>query len=519
LLIVVAIFASVARRLKVPYPILLVLGGLVLGFVPGLPQVRLSPEIVFLLFLPALVYVSALFTSFRDFRANLRPISLLAFGLVIFTTCVVAVVAHAVIDGLAWPAAFVLGAIMSPTDAVAATVIAQRLGIPRRVVTILEGESLINDATGILLYGVAVSAVVGGSFSFSEASLQFVVDSIGAVLVGIVVGWIVVWMRRHLVEESSVLQNTISLLTPFVAYLPADRLGISGILAVVTTGLYMSWYGTAIVSPRTRLQGHAVWEMVDFLLNGLAFILLGLQLRRVLEGISGQSTSSLVLYAVLVSLTVIVVRLLWVFPAAYIPRFFSRRLRERDPYPPPWHVWVLGWTGMRGVISLAAALSLPLFTNSGEPFPQRDLIIFLTFCVILATLVVQGLTLPPLIRRLRVEEDGTGRQEEDQARVQITRAALARIDDLKNEDWVPDDTAERLRGDYDYRERRFAARSDGDETEEYEERSDAYKHFLRELLREQRSALVRMRNEGEISDEVLRHIQHDLDLEEERLEE
>jgi monovalent cation/hydrogen antiporter len=533
LLLAVAALATLATRLGVPYPILLVLGGSALGFVPGLPPVELDPELVFLLFLPPLLYVSALFTSWRDFRANVRPITLLAVGLVLMTTFVVASVAHTVV-GLPWGAAFVLGAIVSPTDAIAATSVAQRLGVPRRIVTILEGESLVNDATGIVAYRVAVAAVVTGAFSVWEAGLQFVVGAAGGVAAGFAVGWLVVWARRHLSEDPSV-QNTISLLTPFVAYLAAEELphslwgllhdlfGVpgdlyfSGILAVVTTGLYLGRKGPYIISSGTRLQGYATWELITFLLNGLIFILIGLQLRSVVEGLNEYTAGQLVSYALLTSLTVILVRMVWVFPATYIPRWASRRIRERDPSPSWRNVSVIAWTGMRGVISLAAALALPLQTASGVLFPDRDLIIFLTFCVILATLVVQGLSLPVLIRALGLEDDRIGDKEETHGRVSIAEAALERLDELVDEDWVREDTAERIRGLYSYRRNRFASRFEGD-PEGVEERSAAYQHLMVELLGAQRLRLITMRDEGRIGDEVMHRIERDLDLEESRLE-
>ena len=529
----VAALATLATRLKVPYPILLVLGGSVLGFVPGLPRVELDPELVFLLFLPPLLYVSALFTSWRDFRANVRPISLLAVGLVLMTTFVVAAVVHTV-AGLPWAAAFVLGAIVSPTDAIAATTVAQRLGVPRRIVTVLEGESLVNDATGIVAYRVAVAAVVTGAFSIWLAGLQFVVGAVGGVAVGFAVGRLVVWARRHLAEDPSV-QNIVSLLTPFVAYLAAEELphgmwerlhalfGVpadlhfSGVLAVVTTGLYLGRKGPYITSSGTRLQGFATWELITFLLNGLIFILIGLQLGSVVEGLDNYTAVQLASYAVLVSLTVIVVRVLWVFPATYLPRRISRRIRERDPSPPWRSVSIVAWTGMRGVISLAAALALPLETTSGVPFPGRDLIIFLTFCVILATLVVQGLSLPAVIRALGLEDDRIGEKEETHGRIQVAEAAIERLDELVDEDWVREDTVERIRGMYTYRRNRFASRFDGD-PDGVEERSAAYQRLMVELLGAQRQRLVEMRDEGSIGDEVMHRIERDLDLEESRLE-
>jgi monovalent cation/hydrogen antiporter len=530
LLVAVAALATLANRIGVPYPILLVLGGLTLGFVPGLPRIELEPDVVFLLFLPPLLYVSALFTSWRDFRANLRPISLLAIGLVLMTTCAVAAVAHWAIE-LPWAAAFALGAIVSPTDAIAATAIAQRLGVPRRIVTILEGESLVNDATGIVAYRIAVAAVVSGTFSLWEAGLQFVVGATGGVAVGLAVGWAVLWARRHVSKDPSV-QNTISLLTPFAAYLLAEELPpylwhsllalpgelhFSGVLSVVAAGLYLGRRGPYFISPETRLQGYAFWELVTFLLNGLIFGLIGLQLGGIVGGLSEYSVADLVLYAGLISLTVILVRVVWVFPATYVPRWASRALRERDPSPPWQAVSVVSWTGMRGVISLAAALALPLTTETGAPFPGRDLILFLTFCVILATLVVQGLSLPALIRALRLEDDGTREREEITGRIEVAGAALTRIEELATEDWVREETAERLRGLYNYRRSRFSSRFDGDE-DGLEERSVAYQRLMRDLLRTQRRTLIRLRDEGRIGDEAMHRIERDLDLEESRLE-
>jgi NhaP-type Na+/H+ or K+/H+ antiporter len=454
-------------------------------------------------------------------------------GLVLMTTFVVAAVVHA-ITPLPWAAAFVLGAIVSPTDAIAATTVAQRLGVPRRIVTILEGESLVNDATGIVAYRVAVAAVVTGAFSVWEAGLQFAVGAAGGVAVGFAVGWLVVWSRRHVSEDPSV-QNIISLLTPFVAYLAAEELphslwewlhdliGVpadlhfSGVLAVVTTGLYLGRKSPYITSSGTRLQGFATWELVTFLLNGLIFILIGLQLGSIVEGLDEFTVGQLLLYAVLVSLTVILVRILWVFPATYVPRWVSRRLREQDPAPPWRSVTIVAWTGMRGVISLAAALALPNQTMLGGQFSDRDLIIFLTFCVILATLVVQGLSLPSLIRALGLEDDRIGEKEETHGRIQIAEAALDRLEELGGEDWVREDTEERVRSLYTYRRNRFASRFDGD-TDGVEERSANYQRLMFELLVAQRQRLISMRDEGSIGDEVMHRIERDLDLEESRLE-
>ena len=518
LLVAVAVLATLAQKAKVPYPILLVLGGLVLGFVPGLPRVELEPDLVFLLFLPPLLYFSALFTSWRDFKADLGNISLLAIGLVFATTCVVATVVHTAVDGMPWAASFALGAIVSPTDAVSATAIADRLGIPRRIVTILEGESLINDAAGLVTYQVAVLATVTGTFSLWKAGGQFVVEAAGGVLFGLLAGWIVVQARRHLSPDAPV-QNVVSLLTPFVAYLPAESLNLSGVLAAVTVGLYLGRRATNAVSPETRLQGYGFWDFVTFLLNGVIFVLIGLQLPVVVEGVSTYSLPTLLFYGILTSLAVILARIAWVFLATYLPQWISRRPREHQPYPHPSLPLVVSWGGMRGVISLAAALALPLTVNGGAPFPKRDLILFLTFSVILTTLVLQGLSLPAMIRVLGVEDDGSGEREEAEGRVRAAEAALERLEDFAQEDWVNEKTLQRLQSLYTHRRNRFAARSgESSERDEYEERSAGYQRLMHELLGAQRQALIGLRDKGEIGDDALHAIERDLDLEESRLE-
>ncbi len=529
LLAAVAGLATVATRIRVPYPILLVLSGLALAFVPPgfLPSYELDdPEIVFVLFLPPLLFASAFFTSWRDFKRNIRPIGLLAVGLVLVTVVAVAVVAHYVV-GLRWAPAFVLGAIVSPTDAIAATAIAQRLGVPRRIVTLLEGESLLNDATGIVAYRIAAGVAAGAiTFSLLGAGLQFVVGAVGGVAVGLAVGWIVVQGFRRL--DDTPVEIVVSLLAPFTAYLAAEELPhlfwhellgfeaepfFSGVLAAVAGGLYVGRSSPTIMSPTARLEGGAVWNVVVFLLNGLAFILIGLQFPDILEGLRGEyAAGTLLWYAAAVSLAVIVVRMLWVFPATYLPRMAFRSIRERDPAPPWRSVAVISWAGMRGVISLAAALALP------ESVPSRDLILFLTFNVILATLVLQGLSLPFLIRALGLEDDGSVEREEVRARIESADAALVRLEELTEEEWVREDTAERVRGMYGYRRSRFVARKMGVDEDGFEERSQSYQRLSRELLVAQRNALVRLRNEGTISDEALHRIERDLDLEETRLE-
>ena len=519
LLVAVVGLVLLSHISRVPYPIFLVIGGLALSLIPGLPAIELPPQLVFLIFLPPLLYSAAFFSSPRDLKAQLRPIALLSIGLVLLTSATVAVVAHAAI-GLPWPVAFVLGVVVSPTDPVTVSATAERVGLPHNIVTILEGESLINDGTALVLYRTAVIAVVAGSFSVFEAGLDFVLSGIGGVAIGLSVGWVISRVRTWV--EDPLVETTIALFTGYATYLPAEELGASGVLAVVAASLYLSLQSPEMTSPRNRLQVFEVLEVMDFLLNSLLFILVGLQLPTVFGELSNQSSVRLALYAVLVSLAVVVTRFAWTFPMAYLPRYLSRRIRERNPFPPWRQVTFVGYAGMRGAVSLAAALSLPFVTESGDPFPGRDLIIFLTFCVILVTLVLQGLSLPFFIRQLGLEADGEEEREENEARLRAAEAVLERIEELEGEEWVREDTAERRRELYEYRRGRFAARHAGppgnSEEDGYEERSLAYQRFRRELLVAERAALIQLRREDRISDRVRRRIERDLDLEEARLE-
>ncbi len=500
-----------------PYPIWLTLGGLLLGFMPGLPDVELDPDLVFLIALPPLLYSAAFFSSLRDLRANVGPISLLSIGLVLATTFAVALIAHAMIDDLSWGAAFVLGAVVSPTDAVAATSIARRLGVPRRVVTIVEGESLINDATALVIYRVAVVAVVSGSFSLLDAGAEFVLSAVGGVAIGLGAGWLVAQVRRRIQDPP--VEITLSLMTAYFVYLPAVALDVSGVLAAVTVGIYLGWNSPRLVTnPSVRIQAYGVWEILVFVLNVLVFVLLGLQLAGILDRLSGFSAGTLIGYGALVSGAVILVRILWVFPFTYLPRYLSRRVRERDPYPSWEGPLLVGWNGMRGAISLAAALAIPLETDAGVSFPERDLIIFLTFCVVLATLLVQGLTMPALVRKLGVHDDGGAEYEENKARKFAAAAAIDRIDEVAGEDWVRPESAQRMRDLYDYRRRRFAARFDDGDDGVLDEQSLAYQRLRREALEAERQAILDLRNRGVINDEVWRRVERDLDLEDTRLE-
>jgi monovalent cation/hydrogen antiporter len=510
LIVAVAAMLALAPALRIPYPILLVLGGLAIGVLPGMPELDLPPELVFFGVLPPLLYSAAFFTSLRDLRANARPIGLLAIGLVAVTTVGVAVVAHEIVDGLSWGSAFVLGAIVSPTDPLAATSIARRLGVPRKLVTIVEGESLVNDGTGLVLYRVAVAAVLTGSFSAWHTGGLFVVSAGGGIAVGLGVGWLVRQVRRRL--DNPPAEITISLLTGYVAFIPADLLGVSAVLAAVTAGIYLGWYTPELTTSQVRLQGVAVWEIVQYLLNALLFVLIGLQLPLVMDSLEEFSASQLIGYATLVSLTVIVLRFAWVFAVLNLPKWIARRVSN-------WRGAVfLSWTGMRGAVSLAAALALPLQTDAGAAFPGRDLILFLTFTVILATLVGQGLTLPFVIRVLGLEDDGIEDREDAKARVHAAEAALARLEELVGEDWVREDTVERVRGAYRFRTSRFRARLDDGDDGSIESRSQDYQRLRRQLLDAEREALIALRRSGAISNDVWLRVGRDLDLEDQRLD-
>jgi monovalent cation/hydrogen antiporter len=507
LLLAVGALLVVAARSRLPFPILLVCGGLVLGFVPGLPQIQLPPTIVLVAILPPLLYSSAFFTGLRDLRVNLRPISLLAFGLVAATTCGVAVVAHAA-TSLSWASSFTLGAVVSPTDALAATTIARRLSAPRRIVAIVEGESLFNDGMALVLYKTAVAAAVAGTFSLWHASWRLVVNILGGLAIGLAVAYVVRQVRRRVDDTPT--EVAIALLSGYLAYLPAEAAGVSGVLAAVTIGVYMGWYTPELTTVQTRLSGNAFWEILVFLVNALLFALVGLQLHSVVERLD--VTGHLLLEASYIIAAVLGIRIVWVPVLTYLPRFLFRRIRERDPYPPWQWPLVISWAGIRGAVSLAAALALP------HALPGRDLIVFMTFAVILATLVGQGLTLPALIKVLGVEDDGGGDREDAKARIKAAQAALDRLEELTGEDWVREDTAERLRGAYTFRTSRFRARYDGVDGDGVEERSTAYQRLRRELLDAERRAVIGLRNDGVITEEVMQRVQRDIDLEDSRLE-
>jgi monovalent cation/hydrogen antiporter len=514
LLLSVVVLGTVARLVHIPYPIVLVIGGLVLGLVLGPDDtVTLDPELVLVIFLPPLLYSSAFFANLHDIRSGMRVVTVQAVGLVLVTMCAVAVVAHELIPGMSWAVAFVLGAIVSPTDALAPAEILRRLRVPRRMVSLIEGESLLNDGTALVAYNTAIAAV-GASFVFLDATGDFVVNVLGGIGVGLVAGKVLVEIRRRINDIPT--EITISLLSAYAGYLPAEALHVSGVLAAVTAGIVIGWAAPQISTASMRLQGYAVWEILTFLLNALLFVLIGLQLPTVLEGLDAEAPLTYAGWAAAVSAAVILTRLVFSEVFTRFIRLVDRREVQRARRA-SWRIRLVNaWCGMRGAVSLAAALAL-------EPdFPQRDIVLFLTFAVIFATLVLQGLTLPPLIKALGIEDDGEDEREELLGRRAAVAAALERLDELAEAEWTRDETAERMRMMYEYRQRRFAIRAgevdDEHGTEAVENRSRRYQKMVRSVLTAQRQRLVELRNSGEISNEVMHRLERELDLEDERLE-
>ena len=511
LMIGVLVLMAMARRLTIPYPIFLVLAGLALSFVPRVPAVYLDPDLVFLVFLPPVLWAAAYFTSLRDFRLNLRTITLLAVGLVLATTAAVAVVARAIVPGMTWPVAFALGAIVSPPDAVAATAIARKLRLPHRLVTVLEGESLVNDAVALVMYRAAVVATVTGTFVLSATLWQFVIAAVGGVIIGLVVAAVA---RRALrFTDDSLAAIAITLVAPYAAWVVAERAHVSAVLACVAGGIYLRQGFSEIPAPVVRLQARAVWDLLLFVLNGVIFVLIGLQLDAIREAAAaGGGLGRLIVQGALISATAIGVRLVWVPLAVVIPRLLSRALRTRDPIPPLSHMLVVAWAGMRGIVSLAAALALPLTTAAGTPFPFRNEVILFTFVVILFTLVLQGLTLTPLIRALRVGEDDTLEREETYAREEAARAALVRLETLGKESWPRPEQIDRMRATYEQRLRRASPITLGDDDVSAKAQA-AFRRLRHQTLEAERQRLIALRNQGAISDEVLHRLEQELDVE------
>ncbi|MDP4129582.1 MAG: Na+/H+ antiporter [Bacteroidota bacterium] len=521
LLFAVSMLTILSKKLKIPYPIFLVVAGLLIGFIPGIPDVVLEPDFVFLIFLPPLLYSAAWNTSWKDFWDQRRNISLLAFGLVIFTSTAIAFLSHGMIPGFSLAMGFLLGGIISPPDAVAATSVLQDLKIPKRIVTILEGESLINDASSLIVFRFALLAVITGQFTFWKATGDFFLVAALGVVAGIVIAYFIYNIHRLLPTSGSV-DTALTLISPYLMYITAEHFHYSGVMAVVSGGLFLSYRSHIIFTYSSRIQIYSFWETLVFLLNGMVFILIGLQLPQIMSGMKGYSLASVIFYAVVISLVTIIIRIIWVFPGAYIPRLLSSAIRQKEARPPWKSVFLVAWSGMRGVVSLSSALAVPLTLSQGKAFPQRDLILFITFIVILFTLVLQGLSLPWLIRKLNIEGAGEEETAEQEAaiRLRLAWAALNYMQDHYASEVNAVDAYSRLKERY---ERMIEIANKKLLKDENSVTASGflpkYRKMLIELVAVRRQELQKLRDEKLYPDELLNNREWELDLEEARLNE
>jgi Na+/H+ antiporter len=512
LLAVISVVGLIAKRLHIPPAILLVITGVGLALIPDLPTLQLAPDLVLLLVLPPIIYWDAVKMSWKEFRFNLRPIALLAIGAVVFTTVAVAAATHWLL-GFPWAVGFVLGAIVSPPDAVAPLAIARRLQLPRRLIVVLEGEGLANDATALVLYRFAVTAVSAGSFSFVEAAGSFVAILAGEIVWGIGVGWLMLRLRRWVRDPG--IEFLLSLLTPFVAYWPPEQLGGSGVLATVATGLYVSWNGSRLIPAATRVPGVVFWDFLTYLIEGMVFLITGLQARTLIPSIRHYSIAELTMAAAVVCSVVIVTRFVWVFPSTYLPRWLVPSIRRYDPAPPWQQPALLGFTGIRGIVSLAAALAIPFTIADGSPFPYRDLILVLTFSVIFVTLVGEGLTLPAVTRVLGLANAGRRERQADweqefRVRKRAIEAAIERLDAVAASRKLPEDVVAPIRAHHRNRLEDVEHRKDGNE--HHKKLAELGDELERSLIEAERQLVNHLYRAGELKDEGRRHIERDLDL-------
>lgn len=516
LLFLVSMLAMLSDKLRISYPIFLVLAGLGISLIPGIPQIQLDPNIVFVIFLPPLLYSAAWYTPWHDFWRLRRPIGLLGFGLVLCTALAIAWFSNWLIPDFSLPLGFLLGGIISPPDAVAATSVLQNLRVPRRVVTILEGESLVNDASSLIVFRFALAAIFTGKFLLWKAEVDFLLVIFMGILIGLAVAHIAYAIHRWLPTTSSI-DTAITLICPYLMYITAEHFHYSGVLAVVSGGLFLSYRSHDILSYDSRLQSQSVWNVLVFLLNGVVFILIGLQLPGIVRGLGEYSLHAAIRYGIAISVVTILVRLAWVYPSAYLPRLLSKRIRKREPNPGWKPVLLIGWTGMRGVVSLASALAIPLTLSNGNAFPHRNMILFITFCVILSTLVLQGLTLPLIIRWLKIEIKDNEEEERLAIRLRLANIVLEHITSHYPDESRTIEAFSRLKARYE----RMVAITDGQlkkvggdgETPAFLPR---YRVLLLELVGVQRQEVSRMRRDNEYADELLRNKENELDLEEAR---
>ena len=516
------ILILLARRLKIAYPIFLVLAGLIISIIPGMPVINIEPELIFLIFLPPLLYEAAWWTSWNEFWKWKRPISLLAFGLVFFTSTVVAYTVSSFIPGFTLATGFLLGGIISPPDAIAATAVLKNIRVPKRIITILEGESLVNDASSLTVFRFALAAAVtAGQFSFQEASISFITVTIMGIVVGLAVAQLVYLIHRFLPTTASI-DSAFTLISPYLMYLAAEEFHFSGVMAVVSGGLFLSYRSHEIFTDgQSRLQTLNVWSTLSIILNGLVFILIGLELPAIVSGLEGYSLAEACKYGLLVSAMVILIRMIWIYPGTFIPRWIFKSVRKKEPNPGWKFSFIIGWAGMRGVVSLAAALSLPMTLDNGNPLPERNLIIFITFVVILVTLVFQGLTLPFIIKALKIEEIDPMIPEEKQEaeiHIRIINAALNRLADKHKAEMEDNDLLLHLKSEFESHLSHTHLKLDCMECLEKDQKELlVYRHVLKDIYHFQRKELFQIRKEKIYSDEAIRKEEMQVDIAEIRI--
>lgn len=524
LLITVALLSVISEKIKVAYPIVLLVVGVIISVTPFLPDVQLEPDLVLLLFLPPILYSAAWGTSWPEFRSSLRSISLLAFGCTIFTTIGVAWFASSFIPGFSWETGFLLGAIISPPDAVAAVAITRGLGLPRRVKTILEGESLVNDAMALIAFRFGIAAVITGAMNMADFTTQFFIVGLGGLVIGLIIAFIIYQMHRF-IHNSPVVDVSFTLLTPYLSYLTAEKFHLSGVLAVVTTGLFLSRKSSELFSHQTRLQSISVWTTLIFLMEGIIFILMGMQINDVLYEVFKYDPMQLLTWGLLLTGVIMALRLIWIYPGAYIPRWVSKKIRETEPETNVRAVTIVGWTGIRGVVSLAAALALPLSLPNGDVFPQRELILFLTFSVIVFTMLIQGLSLPSLIKFFKMNRPAEADRSELEVRRLLAIESIEYIEENFSMGELTDDVLNQLKSKYEINLQRVqkamqqfnAGLKPLDDLPEAKALEEQFQHAQRDMLAFERKRLLALRKIGRISDEVFRRIEYELDLEEARL--
>jgi Na+/H+ antiporter len=515
ILFLAIVAVPLATRMRLPLEIFLVIGSCLISMIPGLPYVQINPMIVFDIFLPPILFSAAYFTSWREFKFNIRPISLLGIGLVLFTTCVIAALTRWLIPGFTWAEGFLLGAIISPTDSAAATSIVKKLGVSRRFTTIVEGESLINDASGLILYRFSLAAVIYGSFSFQQALGEFLMISTGGALVGLAIGYIALRIEKKLRDVSA--ETTFTFITAFTSFLVAERLGVSGVISTVVSGLYFGLHFPESAQSQTRFQAKASWNTLLFIINGFVFTLIGFEIPFLLSSLGAYKTSELILYGAMVSISVILLRLIWIYPAALLPRIIMPSLLKKDPMPRWQFLFAIGWTGMRGILSLAAVLAIPRYLPSGAPFPHLQLLLFLTYCVVVTTLLIPSLTMPPLMRWLEMSETEAKMKEEALARIRAMEGIIDRVSELAKKEKIPHEILNEFRRQI---ERRIVVVKTQLNDVPYSTLSSEYlalKKMTAIAIIHERETLIRLRKEGEIHDEVFHALADELDIEEMRL--